>query len=110
MGRYKVITVDDAGHLIERWETDAEWETRERSKALAEEIKAKSNAQGQLLHQMFHGTNPCADVPLETDLNKEDTLRRAYGIPIEGRLKECECGAAHTSFPDSHLSFCPMND
>jgi hypothetical protein len=25
-------------------------------------------------------------------------------------LKVCECGAKHTSFPDSHLSFCPMKN
>jgi len=24
-------------------------------------------------------------------------------------LKECECGAKHTSFPDSHLSYCPLH-
>lgn len=29
---------------------------------------------------------------------------------ITKSLKECECGAKHTSFPDSHLSFCPMKE
>lgn len=49
-------------------------------------------------------SNPCADIP--DGANPDDSMRRVYGKFTKAKV--CECGAKHTSFPDSHLHFCPL--
>lgn len=42
----------------------------------------------------------------------EDIIHDPWGIEDsrkKNKKNECECGAAHTSFKQFHMSFCPLN-
>ena len=51
---------------------------------------------------------PTTDYDIVTDWPNYE-LADPQNLP-KHLTKECECGAKHTSFPNDHLSFCPMND
>ena len=85
-------------------------ELEELDKAIIENIKAISKVQLPLPA----GFPPMTDYDLVTEWPDYDD--KIFIIPEKSAdltttsLKECECGAKHTSFPNDHLSFCPMND
>jgi len=78
---------------------------RLRPKKAFEELVAKSKERAEANAKSL-GFDLVTEWP---DYEPTDSL----GIPkhlTTKSLKECECGAKHTSFPNDHLSFCPMND
>ena len=87
MADFKMRVKDPDG--TERWETDEEYDLR---------------------------LNPVASRPKSFDIDYTwpdyvpDDRRHPINDSPTKSLKECECGAKHTSFPDSHLSFCPMKE